>query len=81
MMPAGNDRILTTGQICDPILPSDLPSLVNNSLFHVGVVAGVAEEILPETLARMTEICCCTVVDIQVRFCHCFPFVSVYRLP
>ena len=69
-MPAGDDRILTTGRICEPILPSDLPSPADNSAFHVGVAAGVAGEILPETLARMTEICQCTVVDIQVGYRH-----------
>lgn len=55
------DRVLHRISTCEPILPSDLPSYK----FEFGLVAGVAGEILPETLALMLDLCRVMFVDVQ----------------
>lgn len=63
---AGEERCLTTGHICEAIFPSDLAQPALSPEFDVGIAAGVAGEILPETLQQMTKLCRHVVVDIQV---------------
>lgn len=60
--PRRQDRVLKRVRSCDPILPSDLPP---NAKFNFGLAAAVAGEILPETLARMLDICDTLFVDVQ----------------
>lgn len=60
--PRRQDRVLKRVCSCDPILPSDLPP---NVKFNFGLAAAVAGEILPETLARMLDICDTLFVDVQ----------------
>ncbi|KAH0451368.1 hypothetical protein IEQ34_018667 [Dendrobium chrysotoxum] len=55
------DRVLHRIRTCEPILPSDIPSYK----FEFGLAAGVAGEILPETLARMLDLCRVMFVDVQ----------------
>ncbi|XP_042406235.1 inositol 3-kinase-like isoform X1 [Zingiber officinale] len=56
------DRILRRVRACDPISPSDLP---DEARFEFGLAVGVAGEILPETLARMLDLCSVVLVDVQ----------------
>ncbi|KAF7121320.1 hypothetical protein RHSIM_Rhsim13G0069500 [Rhododendron simsii] len=60
--PRRQDRVLKRVRSCDPILPSDFPT---NAKFNFGLAAAVAGEILPETLARMLDICDTLFVDVQ----------------
>lgn len=55
------DRVLRRIRTCEPIIPSDLPSCK----FEFGLAAGVAGEILPETLALMLDLCRVMFVDVQ----------------
>ncbi|KAG0497556.1 hypothetical protein HPP92_002247 [Vanilla planifolia] len=55
------DRVLRRVRVCEPIFPSDLPS----ENFEFGLAAGVAGEILPETLAFMLDLCRFMFVDVQ----------------
>ncbi|XP_021279341.1 inositol 3-kinase [Herrania umbratica] len=58
---AHQDRVLKRVEACHPINPSDLP----DKRFDFGMAVGVGGEILPETLAKMVEICDAVFVDIQ----------------
>ncbi|XP_058109071.1 inositol 3-kinase [Magnolia sinica] len=58
-----HDRVLRRLRSSDPIYPSDLPSLP--SPFDFGLSVGVAGEIIPDTLARMLDLCSLVFVDIQ----------------
>lgn len=55
------DRVLRRVRACEPILPSDLPA----GNFEFGLAAGIAGEILPETLALMIDTCGVMFVDMQ----------------
>lgn len=55
------DRVLRRVCACEPILPSDLPTCK----FEFGLAAGVAGEILPETLSLMLDLCRVMFVDMQ----------------
>ncbi|KAK8930604.1 hypothetical protein KSP39_PZI016828 [Platanthera zijinensis] len=55
------DRLLRRVRACEPILPSDLPA----GNFEFGLAAGIAGEILPETLAFMIDTCRVMFVDMQ----------------
>ncbi|XP_020574275.1 inositol 3-kinase [Phalaenopsis equestris] len=55
------DRILHRVRACESIFPSDLPLC----RFDFGLAAGVAGEILPETLALMLDLCRVMLVDVQ----------------
>ncbi|XP_009395657.2 inositol 3-kinase [Musa acuminata AAA Group] len=56
------DRVLRRVRACDPIFPADLPDDIR---FDYGLAVGVAGEILPETLARMIDLCRVVLVDAQ----------------
>ncbi|CAL9152806.1 unnamed protein product [Musa hybrid cultivar] len=56
------DRVLRRLRTCDPIYASDLP---DDARFDFGLAVGVAGEILPETLARMIDLCRVVLVDAQ----------------
>ncbi|WOL20673.1 inositol 3-kinase-like [Canna indica] len=56
------DRVLKRIRACDPISPSDL---LDEGRFDFGLAVGVAGEILPETLARMIDLCGVVLVDAQ----------------
>ncbi|RWW54850.1 hypothetical protein BHE74_00038548 [Ensete ventricosum] len=56
------DRVLRRVRACDPIFPADLPEDIR---FDYGLAVGVAGEILPETLARMIDLCRIVLVDAQ----------------
>ncbi|PKA52296.1 fructokinase [Apostasia shenzhenica] len=55
------DRVLRCVGFCEPILPLDLPA----GEFEFGLAAGVAGEILTETLAVMFDLCRLMLVDVQ----------------
>lgn len=60
---AGSDRVLRVLSACDPIQPSDIRS--DPTDYAIGLVVGVAREILPETLRRMVKVSKLVMVDIQ----------------
>ncbi|KAI7751767.1 hypothetical protein M8C21_027100, partial [Ambrosia artemisiifolia] len=55
------DRVLKRTRSSDLILPSDLP----DDDVSFGMAVGVAGEIVPETLEKMTELCDVVLVDVQ----------------
>ena len=54
-------RVATLKSVCAPILASDLP----RSRARIGIVSGVAMEILPETLVRVRELTDTVICDAQ----------------
>jgi 1D-myo-inositol 3-kinase len=59
----GEERVLTAGNICEPIQPEDIPDVE----FELGLAVGIASEVLPETVERMVQVSRFVVVDIQVK--------------
>lgn len=63
----GEERVLTAGNICEPIEPEDIPDVQ----FELGLAVGIACEVLPETLEQMVNVSRYVVVDVQVSFLKC----------
>ncbi|XP_068644343.1 inositol 3-kinase-like [Aristolochia californica] len=70
------ERVLRCVKTCDPIFPSDLPV----EQFDFGLAVGVAGEILPETLARMLDLCRLVFVDAQALIRTFDPHDGTVRL-
>ncbi|XP_068667965.1 inositol 3-kinase-like [Aristolochia californica] len=70
------ERVLRCVKTCDPIFPSDLP----DEQFDFGLAVGVAGEILPETLARMLDLCRLVFVDAQALIRTFDPLDGTVRL-
>eukprot|EP00250_Pteridium_aquilinum_P004898 c15079_g1_i1 orf=91-969(+) len=63
---APHDRVLKTGNLCEPISPSDIPDIPPlHARFPIGLAVGVACEISAETLEKMADACNLLVVDVQ----------------
>ena len=63
----GEERVLTAGNICEPIVPEDIPDVQ----FELGLAVGIACEVLPETLEQMVRVSRFVVVDVQVSSLKC----------
>ncbi|KAG9453999.1 hypothetical protein H6P81_006903 [Aristolochia fimbriata] len=70
------ERLLRCVNTCEPIFPSDLPA----GQFDFGLAVGVAGEILPDTLARMLDLCRLVFVDVQALIRTFDPIDGTVRL-
>lgn len=59
---SGKERVLYASHVCDPVYARDLPV---GCTFEIGLAAGIAGEILPETIVRLAETSRTVIVDMQ----------------
>lgn len=73
----GEERLLRTGNICEPIFPWDINL---GSRYFLGLAVGIAGEISTDTLEKMADVSERLVVDVQALIRNIDPETGLVRL-